>query len=80
MIRDCPQPPKQRQWYPPQENHWARRADVEQERPYERSLVDDRTTEQKAADWLAGVANEDNAIKDIVMQSLWRKEEDFPNA
>jgi hypothetical protein len=80
MIRDCPQPPKQRQWYPPQENHRARRADIEQEWPYERSLVDDRTTEQKAANWLAGVANEDNAIKDIVMQSLWRKEEDFPNA
>jgi hypothetical protein len=80
MIKDCRQPPKQRQWYPPQENHQARRANIEQERPYERSLVDDHTAKQKATDWLAGVANEDDDVKDIVMQSLWKKEEDFPSA
>jgi hypothetical protein len=79
MIRNCPQPPKQRQWYPPQENHRARRTDTEQERPYKRSLVDDRTAKQKATDWLVGVANEDDNVKNIVMQTLWKKEEDFPS-
>jgi hypothetical protein len=79
MIKDCPQPPQRRQWYPPQENHRARRMDTTQERPYERSLVDDRTPQQKAQDWLSGVANEEDDVKDIVMQELWKKE-DFPSA
>jgi hypothetical protein len=30
-------------------------------------------------DWLSGVAGEDNHVKDIVMQELWKKE-DFQNA
>jgi hypothetical protein len=30
-------------------------------------------------DWLSGVANEDDSVKDIIMQELWKKE-DFQNA
>jgi hypothetical protein len=44
-----------------------------------RSVVDDRTPHQRANDWLTGVADENDDVKDIVMQELWGKE-DFPNA
>jgi hypothetical protein len=45
----------------------------------DRSVVDDRTPHQRATDWLMGVADENDDVKDIVMQELWGKE-DFPNA
>jgi hypothetical protein len=44
-----------------------------------RSVVDDRDPQQQANDWLSGVANEHNDVKDIVMQELMGKE-DFQNA
>jgi hypothetical protein len=44
-----------------------------------RHITDGRTPQQKATDWLVGVANEDNSVKDIVMQELWKKE-DFQSA
>jgi hypothetical protein len=34
-----------------------------------------RTPQQKATDWLSGVANEDDDVKDIVMQALWKRED-----
>jgi hypothetical protein len=40
-----------------------------------RCITDERTLQQKATDWLAGVANEDDSVKDIVMQELWKKED-----
>jgi hypothetical protein len=45
----------------------------------DRSIADDRTPHQRATDWLSGVADENNKVKDIVMQELWGKE-DFQNA
>jgi hypothetical protein len=36
------------------------------------NIVNDRTDQQKAQDWLTGVANETDDIKDLVMQQLWR--------
>jgi hypothetical protein len=45
----------------------------------DRSVADDRTPHQQATDWLSGVANENDEVKDIVMQELWGKE-DFQNA
>jgi hypothetical protein len=45
----------------------------------DRSVADDRTPHQQATDWLSGVANENDKVKDIVMQELWGKE-DFQNA
>jgi hypothetical protein len=41
--------------------------------------VDNRTPQQKAKDWFEGVANEDNNVKDIIMQELWKRE-DFQSA
>jgi hypothetical protein len=45
----------------------------------DRSVADDRTPHQRATDWLSGVADENDEVKDIVMQELWG-EEDFQNA
>jgi hypothetical protein len=45
----------------------------------DRSVTDDRTPQQRASDWLTGVADEHDDVKDIVMQELWGKE-DFQNA
>jgi hypothetical protein len=42
-------------------------------------VVDDRTPQQWATDWLSGVADENDNVRDIVMQELWGKE-DFQNA
>jgi hypothetical protein len=44
----------------------------------DRSVADDRTPQQHASDWLTGVADENDDVKDIVMQELWGKE-DFQN-
>jgi hypothetical protein len=42
-------------------------------------IVNDQTNQQKAQDWLAGVAGQSDKVKDLVMQELWRKE-DFQGA
>jgi hypothetical protein len=42
-------------------------------------IADERTPQQRAMDWLLGVANKDDSVKDIAMQELWEKE-DFQNA
>jgi hypothetical protein len=44
-----------------------------------RSVVDDRDPQQRTTDWLSGVANENDNVKDIVMQELMGRE-DFQNA
>jgi hypothetical protein len=45
----------------------------------DRSVIDDRDPQQHATDWLSGVANENDDVKDIVMQELMGRE-DFQNA
>jgi hypothetical protein len=45
----------------------------------DRSVADNRTPHQRAMDWLSGVAEENDKVKDVVMQELWGKE-DFQNA
>jgi hypothetical protein len=44
-----------------------------------RSVVDERDPQQRATNWLSGVANEHDNVKDIVMQELMGRE-DFQNA
>jgi hypothetical protein len=51
----------------------------EEEAVVTRCIADERTPQQRATDWLSGVADEDDSVKDIVMQELWKKE-DFQNA
>jgi hypothetical protein len=45
----------------------------------DRSVVDKRTPQQCTSNWLSGVMDENDDVKDIVMQELWGKE-DFQNA
>jgi hypothetical protein len=79
MIGDCPQPPQQRQWSPRQNTSQGQSMETDKNKQIARLVVDNRTPQQKAKEWLEGVANEDDNVKDIVMQELWKKE-DFPNA
>jgi hypothetical protein len=37
--------------------------------------ADTRTVEEKAKDWLAGIAGEDEEVKEKVLQELWKKED-----
>jgi hypothetical protein len=85
-VRDCQQKRNnQGPTGPPRNNQIPTRArQVQQEESNiwvvdDRSVVDDRTLHQRANDWLTGVADENDDVKDIVMQELWGKE-DFPNA
>jgi hypothetical protein len=45
----------------------------------DRSVIDDRDPQQRATNWLSGVANKNDEVKDIVMQELMGRE-DFQNA
>ena len=40
------------------------------------TITDDHMDEQKAKDWLGGVAAENDNVKDMILQDLW-KNEDF---
>jgi hypothetical protein len=86
FARDCRQKRNnQGPTGPPHNNQMPTRArQVQQEENHirivnDRSVADDQTPQQRATDWLTGVADENDDVKDIVMQELWGKE-DFPNA
>ena len=53
----------------------------EQEEPIQVAwaVADSRNPQQKAQDWLNGVAGESDEVKDMVLQQLWKKE-DFQSA
>jgi hypothetical protein len=53
--------------------------EIEEEPTMVQQVAKNRTPQQRATDWLSGVADKDNAVKDIVMQELWKKK-DFQNA
>ena len=48
----------------------ARVADVDPKGP---------TAEERANDWLKGVGKESDEVKDLILQTMWKKE-DFPHA
>jgi plasmid stability protein len=54
-------------------------ADTIEYAPQIRTAAEGRSAQQKARDWLQGVVDEEDDVKDLVMQELWKKE-DFPNA
>jgi hypothetical protein len=67
MIRDFPQPPQQRQWPQRQNTSQGQLIETDENEQIARLVVDDRTPQQKAKEWLEGVANKDDNVKDIVM-------------
>jgi hypothetical protein len=78
MIRDCQQPPQQRQWQPRQGLSQGQQAETDEYKQVAHIVADNRNPQQKADDWLKNIANEDDETKDAIMQMLW-KQEDFPN-
>ena len=52
-----------------------------QEEPIQvaQTVVDACNSQQKAQDWLNGVAGESDKVKDMILQQLWKKE-DFQSA
>jgi ribosomal protein L16 Arg81 hydroxylase len=79
MIRDCRQPPQQRQWQPCQSSSQGRQVETDENEQIAHIMADNQTPQQRADNWFKNIANQDNETKDIVMQTLW-KQEDFPNA
>jgi hypothetical protein len=43
------------------------------------NIVGNCTNQQKAQDWLTGVAGESDDVKDLIMQQIWKRE-DFQDA
>ena len=79
IARYCPQ----HRWNQPggSKTHFTQAHDYyEQEEPIQvaRTVADTRNPQQKAQDWLNGVAGESDEVKDMVLQQLWKKE-DFQN-
>ena len=74
IARNCPQKQRrscqQRQWQPrpgPSCNH---QTEVETNHEQVRAVCDDRTPEQRAQDWLSNIANEQDDVKELVMQQV----------
>ena len=63
----------------------TRRGEVEEDEPgheeahIARAVADDRTDQQRAEDWLKGAGQEKDAVKDLIIQALWKRE-DFRDA
>ena len=79
IAHNCPQkqqrPRQQRQWQPrsgPSRNH---QANAEETHEQVRAVCDDRTPEQRAQDWLSNIANEQDDVKELVMQQVLGGEE-----
>ena len=45
-----------------------------QEQEVQVARTDGRPPQQRASDWLNGVAGEDNELKDLILKDLWMKE------
>jgi hypothetical protein len=79
MIRDCRQPPQQRQWQSRQGTSQGCQTETDEYEQVAQVVADNRNPQQKADDWLKNIANKDDETKDAIMQTLW-KQEDFPSA
>ena len=74
IARNCPQkqrrPRQQRQWQSRPGPSRNRQAEVEANHEQVRAVCDDRTPEQRAQDWLSNIANEQDNVKELVMQQV----------
>ena len=74
IARNCPQkqrrPRQQRQWQPRPGPSRNRQTEVETNHEQVRAVCDDRTPEQRAQDWLSNIANEQDDVKELVMQQV----------
>lgn len=71
MACSCPQKPQQpHQWQPHQGPSCNRQAEVEEQEQVLHAVCDDCTAEQRAQDWLSNNANEQDKVKQLVMQQV----------
>ena len=74
IAHNCPQkqrqPRQRRQWQPRPGPSRNRQTEVESNHEQVRAVCDDRTLEQRAQDWLSNIANEQDDVKELVMQQV----------
>ena len=74
IARNCPQKQQQfrqqRQWQPRPGPSRNQQTEVESNHEQVRAVCDDRTPEQRAQDWLSNIANEQDDVKELVMQQV----------
>ena len=74
IARNCPQKPQRsqqrRQWQSRPGPSQNRQAEVENNHEQVRAVCDDRTPEQRAQDWLSNIANEQDNVKELIMQQV----------
>ena len=74
ITRNCPQkqqqPHQQCQWQPHPGSSRNRQTEVEENHEQVRAVCDDHTPEQRAQDWLSNIANEQDNIKELIMQQV----------
>jgi hypothetical protein len=74
MARSCPQkqqcPHQQHQWQPCPGNSHNRQAEVEEQNEVVHAVCNDCTAKQQAQDWLTNIANEQDDVKELVMQQV----------
>ena len=74
IARNCSQkwqrPRQQRQWQPCPGPSRNRQTKVKDNQEQVRPVCDDRTPEQRAQDWLSNIANEQDDVKELVMQQV----------
>ena len=71
IARNCPQKQQRprRQWQPCPGPSYNRQTEVENHEQV-RAVCDDCTPEQRAQDWLSNIANEQDDVKELVMQQV----------
>ena len=76
MARTCTQrrSAQPRDNYPPYTSQ-IRQTEEEIEEQVARTVADNRTPQERAHEWMTGVANEPDNVKDIVIRELWKKED-----
>ena len=73
IARNCPQkqqPHQRRQWQPHPGPSQNRQTEVKSNHEQVRAVCDDCTPEQRAQDWLSNIANEQDDVKELVMQQV----------
>ena len=74
IARNCPQkqqqPRQQCQWQPRPGPSHNRQTEVEENHEQVRAVCDDCTPEQRAQDWLSNITNEQDYVKELVMQQV----------
>ena len=72
IAHNCPQKQEQlrHQWQPRPGPSCSRQADAEENHEQVRAVCDDCTPEQRAQDWLSNIANEQDDVKELVMQQV----------